>query len=137
MFILYLFVTLILSNSLRVALVCIASQLCGVGAATGATYSCAGGILSRRLSAPLADQTRQPYLCMVTGRQARYHTWSFRRILSGHPVPILVQLIAVPCYVVARRPPNYEPDCCCYLFSSSSSSSIRSSWASQNSVSLS
>jgi len=41
-----------------------------IGAATGATYSCAGGILPCRLSAPLADQTRQSYLCMVGAASA-------------------------------------------------------------------
>jgi len=56
-----------------------------IGAATGATYSCAGGNLSCRLSAPLADQPRQTASVYGTGRQARNHTWSFRRILSGHP----------------------------------------------------
>ncbi len=30
-----------------------------IGAATGATYSCAGGNLPCRLSAPLAEQPRQ------------------------------------------------------------------------------
>ena len=72
-----------------------------------------------RLTAPLCCWLIRPDSSIVTGRQARNHTWSFRRILSGHPVPILVQLIAVPCYVVARRPPNYEPDCSCYLFNGS------------------
>ena len=43
-----------------------------IRAATGATYSCAGGNLSCRLSAPLAEQTRQPVSVYLVRRPPNY-----------------------------------------------------------------
>lgn len=103
-----------------------------IGAATGATYSCAGGILSCRLSAPLADQTRQPV--SVYGYRMQVQLWhqvlmllaSARIKLLGCPACSLFRWLApvssdCSCYVVARRPPDYEPDCESYITSSSRS----------------
>jgi hypothetical protein len=93
-----------------------------IGAATGATYSRAGGNLSCRLSTPLTDQPRQTVSVYEYRMQAQL--W--------HQVPMLlasarIKLLGCPacslfrwltpmlsdcsCYVVARRPPDYEPDC--------------------------